>query len=122
MGLQFELLVLNNRRLIWEQLGLAPEDIICNNPFFQRPTQRHAGCQIDYMIQTRFNTIYICEIKFSKSEIKSAVIEEVKEKISSLSLPKHFSYRPVLIQVNGVSEEVGESGYFSSILNFGRWL
>ena len=36
VGLQFENLVLNNRQFIWRQLGIRPEDIISENPFFQR--------------------------------------------------------------------------------------
>ena len=122
MGLQFELLAVNNRQWIWQQLGVPPEEIVCDNPYFQKQTKRHSGCQIDYLIQTKFNTVYICEIKFSLKEISRSIIEEVQQKISKLALPRHFSYRPVLIHVNGVSEEVEESGYFASIIDFGRGL
>jgi len=122
MGLQFEILVLNNRKLIWQALKISPEDIIYDNPFFQNPTQRQSGCQIDYLIQTRFNSVYICEIKFSQREIGSSIIKDIQEKINKLSLPKHFSYRPVLIHVNGVTEELEESGFFKSIIKFGDWL
>lgn len=120
MGLQFETLVLNNRPLIWENLKIAPEDIVYDNPFFQKETKRHSGCQIDYLIQTRFNTLYIVEIKFSLKEITPSVIEEVRQKIERLSIPKHFSYRPVLIHVNGVSEELEETEFFSSIIDLGE--
>jgi hypothetical protein len=51
------------------------------------------------MIQTRYNSLYICEIKFSTSEIKSFVIEEMEKKIGSLSVPKRFSIRPVLVRL-----------------------
>ena len=47
MGLQFENLVLNSRRHVHELLRIDPQDIINENPFYQRKTQRHAGCQID---------------------------------------------------------------------------
>lgn len=120
MGLQFEILVLNNRKLIWDALKISPEEIVYDNPFFQKKTKRHAGCQIDYLIQTRFNTVYVCEIKFSQREIGSSVIEEVQKKIDNLALPKHFSYRPILIHVNGVTEELEENGYFTSLINFGN--
>ncbi len=122
MGLQFENLVLSNRQIIWNMLKIESEDILCNNPYFQRPTKRHPGCQVDYLIQTRFNTVYICEIKFTQKELGTSIIKEVSEKIKSLSLPKHFSYRPVLIHVNGVSDEVAESGFFSKIIDFGDFL
>lgn len=117
MGLQFENLILNNRSSIHKILHINPEDIICDNPFFQRTTNRMAGCQIDYMIQTKFGTLYICEIKFCKTVIGTNIIQEVQDKIDKLSVPKGFSYRPVLIHVNGVTEEVVDRDYFCKIID-----
>lgn len=122
MGLQFETLVLSNRRMIWQALKISPADIIFDNPFFQNPTKRHLGCQIDYLIQTKFNTIYVCEIKFSQREIGASLIQEMQTKIDRLSLPRNFSYRPVLIHVNGTTEEVADSGYFCKIIDFSAML
>lgn len=122
MGLQFENLVLNNRQLLWNFLGITPGEIICDNPYFQRKTIRHSGCQIDYLIQTKYNTLYICEVKFSKNELKKDVIRDIQEKIENIAMPKRFSYRPVLIHVNGVKEEVEEADFFSAIIPFGKFL
>jgi hypothetical protein len=66
--------------------------------------------------------LYICEIKFSRSEVTGPVIDEVKQKITRLNMPKNFSYRPVLIHVNGVNAAVTESGYFAKIIDFGQLL
>lgn len=118
MGLQFENLVLNNRMYIWENLGLAVDEIISENPYFQRKTQEQAGCQIDYLIQLKFNTIYICEVKFSKNPIGLGIIKELEKKYEALAKGKSFSCRPVLIHVNGVEDSVVESEYFSNIINF----
>lgn len=118
MALQIENLIISNRRLIQNVLNIKPSDIVCDNPYFQRSTTRQKGCQIDYMIQTKFNTLYICEIKYSKNDITSKVIEDVKEKISRLNIPKHFSYRCVLIHANRVSESVEDSHFFSNIIDF----
>jgi uncharacterized protein len=122
LGLQFENLVLNNRTLIHQALGVRSEDIISENPFFQTATSKRPGCQIDYMIQTKFNTLYICEIKFSKNSVGVNVIQEVQEKISRIKRPKGFSCRPVLIHVNGVSEEVVEGDFFSEIIDMSQFL
>jgi uncharacterized protein len=122
MGLQFESLVLNNRALLWDLLNIVPESIIFDNPYFQSPTKRHRGCQVDYLIQVRFNYCYLCEIKFSQREIGKEIIREIEEKISALAIPKKFSIRPVLIQVNGITEELEESGFFAHIINFGDLL
>lgn len=116
--MQFENLVLNNRTYLWDRLAIKPEDIISENPFFQHKTSKQDGCQIDYLIQTRFGSIYVCEIKFSKNKVTEKVIEEVKEKIERLKRPKGLSYRPVLIHINGVEKSIVERDYFSDIIDF----
>ena len=50
------------------------------------------------------------------------VVEDVQEKLRRLKLPRGFSCRPVLIHVNGVSEEVSDSGYFARIIDFSELL
>lgn len=122
MGLQFENLVLNNRRMIKEIIGIKGEDVLYDNPFFQHKTTRQSGCQIDYMIHTRFDNLYVCEIKFSKHQIKSEIISEVSQKIDRITIPRHISCRPILIHVNGVADEVVETGYFSDIIDFSQLL
>ncbi len=122
ISLQFENLVLNNDFRIIELLGIPPEEIIFSNPFFQKKTKTQPGCQIDLLIQTKFHNLYVCEIKFSRSEVSASVIEEVKQKIDRLNIPKNFSCRPVLIHVNGVNSAVAEDGYFAKIIDFGALL
>jgi hypothetical protein len=122
LALQFETLVLNNDLHVIHALGIPLEEIVFSNPFFQRKTKAQSGCQIDLLIQTKFNCLYICEIKFSRSEVGVSVIDEVKQKIERLSMPKNFSYRPVLIHVNGVKDTVFETGFFTKIIDFGMLL
>lgn len=121
-GLQFENLVLNNRKTLWEALKINPGEIVYDNPHFQRATTRQRGCQIDYLIQMRDNILWICEIKFSKNLVGLDAVKEMEEKIARLSIPKRFSYRTVLIHVNGISESLEESDYFSSIVDFSQFL
>lgn len=118
IGLQFENLVLSNRKTIQQILHIDPSEIVNDNPFFQRKAKNRAGCQIDYMIQTKFGNCYVCEIKFTSQEITKSVIDEVKQKIRNLILPKNISIRPVLIHVNGVNENIIESDFFSAIIDF----
>jgi len=122
MGIQFENLVLNNFHRIYELLRLDPGEVIYDNPYFQRPTKTHPGCQIDYLIQSRFNTIFICEIKFSKELIGLSVVREVQQKMNRIVKPKGFSMRPVLVHVNGVTDAVVESDFFANIIDFGQFL
>lgn len=117
MGLQVENLILSNMNQINQLLGIYPDEIINEGPFFQRKTARQAGCQIDYLIQLKYGVIYLCEIKLAYKGIRSNVIDEVKEKIKRLSLPKNISVKPVLIHVGDVYDEVFTSQYFSKIIN-----
>jgi hypothetical protein len=119
LGLQFENLVLKNRAAIWALLNLIPDKIDIEGPYFQRHTQSKEGCQVDYMIQCRNNTIYVVEVKFHKTSIGIGIINEVKNKISAITKPKGFSFRPILIHVNGVDDSVEEQGYFDEIIDFG---
>lgn len=121
-GLQFENLVLSNRNLIWQQIPINQNDIINDGPFFQRATSRIKGCQIDYLIQNRFNNLFVCEIKFSKNLIGLQVVNEVKEKIKRLSLPRGFSCYPILIHINGITNDLQESDYFCKIIDFRDFL
>ncbi len=118
MGLQFENLVLNNFNTLWKSLGYSFEEVTKKGPYFQRKSRDFQGCQVDLLVQTAFNVLYLFEIKFSKSKIPTSVINEVKEKISRLAIPKGFSVKPILIHVNGVSDELEESHFFAEIVDF----
>ncbi len=122
MGLQFENLVLNNRDLLLQELGICSEEVVYDNPFFQKKGVQKEGCQIDYLIQTRFGNLFVCEIKFSRNPIAHNVIEEMKTRLSTLQAPRGYAKIPVLIHVNGVTSEVKESGFFSRIIDFGKLL
>lgn len=122
LGLQFENLVVHNRKILWSILGLSPEEILMDGPFFQNPTKRQKGCQIDYLVQTRFDNLYVCEVKFSKHPVEFKVIQEMKEKIKRLKKPKFCSIRPVVIYVNGIEERVLDEGYFDKAIDFGQFL
>ncbi len=122
IGLQFENLIVNHRNDIYRLLRIPAHEIIISNPYLQRATARTKGCQIDFMIQTQFNSLYVCEIRFCKSEIGTAVIHEVKEKIARLKYPKGYSIRPVLIHVNGVTSPVLAENFFAHIIDFSDFI
>ncbi|MBS0628675.1 MAG: AAA family ATPase [Verrucomicrobia bacterium] len=122
LGLQFENLVVNNGDILQNLLGIPTDEVIFAAPYLQTPQTRRKGCQIDYLIQTRFNCIYICEVKFMQGKIGIEVVNEVQEKQRALQLPRGFSCRPVLIHVNGVDEKVEDCGFFARIVDFSEFL
>lgn len=117
MGLQFENLIIKNQQLICQSLGLNPLEIIADGPYYQTKTARTQGCQIDYLIQTKHNTLYVCEIKFSRQILGVDLTQQVREKINRMSLPRHFAVLPVLICAGDVSDAVKEEGYFCQIID-----
>ncbi len=117
IGLQIENLILNNRKLILKALGIPSEIVVNDGPYFQKKTSRSLGCQIDYLIQTKLNELYIGEIKFSQNPLGPTLVEEVSSKIKRLKCPKNFSLRPFLIHTNGVTEKLEEENYFTKMIN-----
>lgn len=117
MGLQFENLVLANRDSLHKLLGVSKDDIVNANPYFQTASKTKEGCQVDYMIQTRFGTLFVIEIKFTQDKVGYGIIDEVQAKIERIDSPKRFSFRPILIHANGVTNEVKNSSYFSKIID-----
>ncbi len=122
MGIQFENLVIHNRMSLYGLLNIHPSEILNDGPYFQKLTKKKSGCQIDYLIQTKYNSLYLCEVKFSKHPIQIDIIKEVEQKMASLDYKKPLSIRPVLIHVNGVAEDVYSEHFFAEIIDFGQML
>ncbi len=117
LGLQLEYLLLQNRPLILKAIGLNGIDIVSDGPYRQNKTSTQQGCQVDYLVQTMTNNVFICELKFRKREMGSAIISEMQDKISRLKVPRGFSAIPVLLHFGGVSGSVATSSYFYRIID-----
>ena len=74
------------------------------------------------MIQTKFSCLYVCEIRFSTKPLGTDVIREVQSRIARLKRPKHFSCRPVLIHISGVTRELAENDYFAHLIDVSEML
>ncbi|NBT86351.1 MAG: ATPase, partial [Alphaproteobacteria bacterium] len=122
IGFQVENLILKNRATLIQKIGIPFQDIVADNPYIQKQTKQHRGCQIDYLVQTKTNNLIVCEFKFRRGEINSNVVDDVKEKIKRLSIPRGFGVASVLVHIGDVSESVIESQYFYRILDLSDWL
>ncbi len=116
-GFQLENLLLKNRSLIYKALGIHAQDIVIDNPYFQKASGRKKGCQVDYLIQTYSNTLFVCEIKMRRRELGLEIIDAMKTKIASLTLPKGFGISPVLFHLGPVSDTLLNSRYFYRIID-----
>ncbi len=122
MGLQVENLLLGNRSAVLKAIGIYPQDIVADNPFLQRQTKAHPGVQIDYLIQTVTNTLYLCEFKFSRNEVGFEIIKEIQNKIDKLHIPRGFSISPVIFHFGGVADSVIDTCYFYRIIDINDFL
>ena len=122
MGLQLEALLLQNRSLLLEKLGISQVDIIRSGPYRQTKTSTWQGCQIDYLVQTKTNNLFVCEFKFKKREIANDIITEMQEKISRLKSPKGFAKVAVLFHLSGVASSVATNSYFYRIIDIADFL
>ncbi len=122
MGLQVENLILNNRQSVLSLMGVYPDEVICDGPFFQRKTTKAQGCQIDYLVQTKLGVLYLCEIKFTRSAISTKTIDEVKEKINRIAKPKNMSVVPILLHMGGVQDDVLDSQFFGKVIDISNLL
>jgi AAA+ ATPase superfamily predicted ATPase len=122
LGIQLENLLLKNRPFLLKSMGLNPADIVADNPYIQRPTTRHRGCQVDYLIQTHMNNLFVSEFKFKRREIGSEILEEMKSKLDRLVTPHGFGICPVLFHLSGVTDSVQEKRFFYRIIDIRDFL
>jgi hypothetical protein len=119
LGFQLENLLLKNRPLLYQAIGIHAQDIVIDNPYVQKATHsgRTKGCQIDYLIQMRSNTLFVCEIKMRRRELGLEIIDEMKTKTDSLAIPKGFGVSPVLFHLGPLSDALLSSRYFYRIID-----
>ena len=122
MGFQIESLLLQNRSLLIQSIGVQPADIVNDNPYYQEKTSSRRGCQIDYLIQTRSQNLFVCEFKFKRRPLNMEIIEEMQGKISRFFYPRVFGIAPVLFHLSDVSDKVYDENYFYRIINISDFL
>ncbi|MEM7589172.1 MAG: ATP-binding protein [Myxococcota bacterium] len=122
MGLQLEVLLLQNRPLVLKSIGISAGDIVCDGPYRQSRTASRQGCQIDYLVQTSTKNLFVCEFKFRRRELGTEIVDEIKEKIDALKIPRGYAAVPVLFHVGGVAPCVETGGYFYRTVDMADFL
>ena len=92
-------------------------DIVADGPYRQTKTSTQRGCQIDYLVQTVTNNLFICEFKLKRRGVSSDIISEMQNKISRLKVPRGFATVPVLFHLSGVADSVTTSPYFYRVID-----
>lgn len=76
--------------------------------------------QVDLLIQTD-DVMYVIEIKRRK-QIKSSIVDELKEKITKIRRPKRISVRKGLIYDGELAPAVKRTGYFDALVDVGTMI
>ena len=118
MGLQFENLVLNNLPTLLQCLGLGGKSFISAAAYRNKLFSRGGGCQIDLLLQTR-GAAYVVELK-RRREIRSDVVDEVRDKVARLPLRGGMSVRTVLVYAGELSSSVSDSDFFDFLIPVSR--
>ena len=114
MGLQFETLILGSLNAVYDRLGLERVVVLNAGPYIQTKTQRRKGCQVDLLIRTKA-AVYVVEMKFRKV-IGVNVMEEMREKVQRLRLPRGTSVRTVLLYEGDLPKEIQTADYFDFLV------
>ncbi len=122
IGLQIEYLLLQNHSLLLKAIGISFSDVVSAGSYRQSKTANQKGCQIDYLVQTFTKNLFICEFKFKRRELDISIIDEMKEKINALKVPRGFSVVPVLFHIGGVSSSVETDRYFYRIIDIAEYV
>jgi AAA+ ATPase superfamily predicted ATPase len=122
MGLQIEYLLLQNRTLLLNKIGIPANEVVVDGAYRQSSTAHKVGCQIDYLVQTATKNLFICEFKFNSREIGIDIIHQMQSKIKALKIPKGYAAVPVLFHIGGVSSMVEMNDYFYRIIDIGDFL
>ena len=117
IGLQLEVLLLQNRKLLLKAVGISASDVVSDGPFRQSKTTTQQGCQIDYLVQTFTKNLFVCEFKFKRRELGIDIMDQMKSKMGALKVPRGFAAVPVLFHIGGVSSSVATDGYFYRIID-----
>ena len=109
LGFAFERFCLKHAAYLARIMGFENEMILAS-PYFGRGD---SNFQIDLIYKRVDNVIVLCEVKYHKGKIGTAVIPEIDKKCKLLKLPRGYTLEKALISVYGPDKSLIESEYFN---------
>ena len=106
-GLCFEQFVKDHASLVATALG---HELRETGTFWQRPTKRKAGVQIDAMIGCTDGVTLVCECKWSRTRIGTNAVDQLRERATLYPNTRGETLRLVLVAANGVTKGVLRQG------------
>ncbi len=122
IGLQVEHLLLSVPEVLIQAVGLPLSEWAYAGSYRQIKTADRAGCQIDFLVHSKADVVYVCEFKFKRGPITTAIIPEMRRKIDSLSLPSTVITAPILFCLGEATPALEESRFFHKIIDICQFL
>jgi AAA+ ATPase superfamily predicted ATPase len=74
--------------------------------YWQKPTKRKKGVQIDLLIECRDNITFVCECKWSREKTINKVVQDLVHKLALYPNKKRHTLVPVLVAAGGADKAV----------------
>ena len=102
-GLSFERFAWDHAHVVAARLG---HDFTEVGSFWQRPTKRKQGVQVDLLIGCEDGVTLLCECKWSRTPIGMQAVHDLRKKIALFPNGNRHTLEPVLIASGGVTRPV----------------
>lgn len=113
-GFAFERLCLKHVSLIMQHLKID-QLVKAYGAYFDRTSNTKDGFQIDLMFVRHDPVITLCEMKYYNAPVGKWIIKDVEKKIDLLK-KSSVTIEKVLITTEGITQDLKENGYFSTVL------
>ena len=104
-GLAFEHFVHDHAHIVSEKAGYK-DQIKHIGSYWQRPTKRKTGVQIDVLIECHGNTTLVCECKWSGKKTGLSAVNQLRKQLKAYPNKNQHTLIPVLLSAGGVAQAV----------------
>ncbi len=104
-GIAFEHFVHDHSEIVVEKSGYEGA-IKQNGSYWQYPTKRKQGFQIDLLIECQDKTTLVCECKWSRKKTGMDAVTELRKNIELYPNLQRHTLKPVIVASGGVTKTV----------------
>lgn len=104
-GLSFENFVRDHADIVLEKLGFEG-GVKRVGSFWQTPTKRKQGVQIDLIIECHDRMTFVCECKWSRQKVGLNVVSDLRRRMGLYPNPQNHTLKPLIVAPGGVTKPV----------------
>ena len=104
-GISFEHFVQDHAATVVSSAGFKG-DIKRVGSFWQKPTKRKKGVQIDLLIECNDQTMLVCECKWSRKRVGVDTVSALRKRMKLFPNIRNHTLKPVIVATGGVTSVV----------------